>query len=36
MTKKVIEIRSGEGGDDAKIFVAELAVAYLKLADRKA
>lgn len=36
MVKRVLEIRSGEGGDDAKIFVAELAIAYMKLADRKA
>jgi len=35
MAKRVIEIRSGEGGEDAKIFVAELACAYLKLATRK-
>ena len=35
MTKQVIEIRSGEGGADSRIFVAELANAYLKLATRK-
>lgn len=29
--KRIIEIRAGEGGDDAKLFVAELALAYLKL-----
>jgi Protein chain release factor A len=28
--KRIIEIRAGEGGDDAKLFVAELALAYLK------
>lgn len=26
--KRIIEIRAGEGGDDAKLFVAELALAY--------
>lgn len=36
MPKMTIEIRAGEGGDDACIFVAELAKSYLKLADRKA
>lgn len=30
----IIEIRSGEGGADARIFVAELAIAYEKLANR--
>lgn len=29
-----IEIRAGEGGDDAKVFVGELAQAYVRLADR--
>jgi protein subunit release factor A len=29
-----IEIRAGEGGDDAKTFVGELAQAYVRLADR--
>lgn len=29
-----IEIRAGEGGDDAKVFVRELAQAYVRLADR--
>lgn len=28
--KRIVEIRAGEGGDDAKLFVAELALAYLK------
>jgi len=36
MTKRTIEIRAGEGGEDARIFVAELAIAYLKLATEKA
>lgn len=36
MAKQTIEIRAGEGGDDSRIFVAELALAYIKLADRKA
>ena len=31
---RVIEIRSAEGGEDARIFVAELALAYLKLCTR--
>lgn len=29
--KQIVEIRAGEGGKDAAIFVAELAVAYGKL-----
>jgi len=33
--KRTIEIRSGEGGLDAKLFVAELAEIYLRLATRK-
>lgn len=32
--KRVLEIRAAEGGLDAKLFVAELAEAYLKLASR--
>lgn len=35
MTKRILELRSAEGGDDAKIFVAQLTLAYLKLSDRK-
>lgn len=35
MSKRVLELRAAGGGDDAKIFVAQLSVAYLKLADRK-
>lgn len=31
-----IEIRAAEGGEDARLFVAELALAYTRLADRKA
>jgi peptide chain release factor 1 len=30
-----IEIRAGEGGEDARVFAAELAAAYRRLADRK-
>lgn len=30
-----VEIRAGEGGEDARLFVAELAQAYVRLADRK-
>lgn len=32
--KKTLEIRAAEGGDDAKLFVADLAIAYIKLASR--
>ena len=32
MSKRTIEIRAGEGGEDARLFVAELAACYLKLA----
>ncbi len=28
--KRIVEIRAAEGGDDAKIFVKELAAAYIK------
>jgi len=35
MAKRIIEIRAGEGGGDARLFVAELAAAYIRLADRK-
>jgi protein subunit release factor A len=28
--KRVIEIRAAEGGDDSKLFVKELAAAYIK------
>jgi protein subunit release factor A len=31
---KFIEIRAAEGGDDAKLFVHDLAKAYQKLAGR--
>ena len=30
---RLVEIRAGEGGADARIFVAELASAYLRLAS---
>jgi protein subunit release factor A len=33
---RILEIRAGEGGEDARIFVAEIATAYLRLADGKA
>lgn len=33
--RRTVEIRAGEGGQDAKTFVAELAEAYLRLADAK-
>lgn len=32
--ERTLEIRAGEGGEDARIFVAELAQAYQKLAAR--
>ena len=34
--RRIIEIRAGEGGEDARLFVADLAIAYLRLADFKA
>jgi protein subunit release factor A len=35
MERRTLEIRAGEGGIDAKRFVAEMAIAYLKLATRE-
>jgi protein subunit release factor A len=32
--KRIIEIRSAEGGDDAKLFAKDLAAAYIKLAGK--
>lgn len=32
--KRVIEIRSAEGGEDSKLFVKDLAQAYVRLAQR--
>lgn len=32
--KRMIEIRSAEGGDDSKLFVKDLATAYKKHAAR--
>ena len=32
--KRVIEISAAEGGDDAKLFVKDLANAYARLASR--
>jgi protein subunit release factor A len=31
---RTIEIRAAEGGEDARLFVAELASAYQRLAER--
>jgi protein subunit release factor A len=31
----IIEIRPGEGGDDAKLFMRDLAAAYTTYLDRK-
>lgn len=33
--KRIIEIRAAEGGEDARMFVAELAQAYCRLAERE-
>lgn len=33
--QRTIEIRAGEGGCDARIFVAELARAYIRLAEAR-
>ena len=33
--KRVIEIRSAEGGEDSKLFVADMAQAYRKFAERR-
>jgi protein subunit release factor A len=32
--KRVIEIRAAEGGEDSKLFVKDLANAYVRLAQR--
>lgn len=32
--KMLIEIRAAAGGDDSKLFVGDLANAYLKMADK--
>jgi protein subunit release factor A len=32
--KRVIEIRSAEGGEDSKLFVKDLAQAYLRMFQR--
>ena len=31
--KTIIEIRPGEGGEDAAVFAAEMAQAYIRMAD---
>ena len=33
--KRTIEIRAAEGGDDSKLFVKDLAQAYIKFAHSK-
>ena len=33
--KRVIEIRSAEGGEDSKLFVKDMAQAYIKFAQSK-
>lgn len=35
IASRIVEIRAGEGGEDARLFAAELAQSYLRLADRK-
>jgi protein subunit release factor A len=32
--KRIIEIRSAEGGEDSKLFVKDLSQAYIKLCSR--
>ena len=32
--KRIIEIRAAEGGEDSKLFVSDLANAYIKLSQR--
>lgn len=32
--KRVIEIRAAEGGEDSKLFVKDLAQAYIRLSSR--
>ena len=34
--KRIIEIRAAEGGADARLFVADLAVAYTRMFEREA
>lgn len=33
--KRIMEIRSAEGGEDARLFVAELALAYIRLFNKE-
>lgn len=33
--KRILELRAGEGGQDARLLVAELALAYVKLAAQR-
>lgn len=33
--KRILEIRAAEGGEDARLFAAELAQAYIRLANRE-
>lgn len=34
MQNRTIEIRAGEGGQDARLFVAELALSYIRMFER--
>lgn len=34
MNTRTLELRAAEGGADARLFVADLALAYLRAADR--
>lgn len=33
--RRILEIRAAEGGEDARLFVAELSIAYFRLAARE-
>ncbi len=35
MKELVLEIRAAEGGDDAKLLVTDLLIAYIKRAERR-
>lgn len=34
IVRKIIEIRAAEGGEDSKLFVKDMAQAYIKFAQR--
>lgn len=33
--KRIVEIRAAEGGEDSKLFVKDLALAYIKFAQSR-